>query len=117
MYLSRGVLMLDEDLLPLKEPLEQRNFIVGAVPFSTPTSQMSALLAHRVFITNNSENFLEPAVIREFSLIDTKDATQDPEKLADIISKEWLAGSLKMRQPFLARISANGAVTVNAIEG
>jgi len=78
---------------------------------------MSALLAHRVFSTNNSEHFLEPAVIREFSLIDTKDATQDPEKLTDIISKAWLAGSLMMQEPFLARISADGAVTVKEIEG
>ena len=117
MYLSRGVLMLDHDLPPLKEPLEQKNFIVGTVPFNTLSSELPALLAHRVFITNNSEHFLEPAVIHEFSLIDTKDAPQDPEKLANIISKAWLAGSLKMRQPFLAKVSADGAVTVNAIEG
>jgi hypothetical protein len=33
-----------------------------------------------------------------------------------IISREWLAGSLRTRQPYLARIDADGALTVREIE-
>jgi hypothetical protein len=72
---------------------------------------------HRVFVTEHSRGFLEAAAIHEFSIIDTVLASKDPENLADIISREWLAGSLRGRQPFVARISADGSVTVNEIEG
>lgn len=76
MYMSRADLMLDEDLLPLKEPLERRNFLVGTVPFNTPARQMSALLAHRLFITNNTDHFLKAVVAHKFSLIDNTDASR-----------------------------------------
>lgn len=59
---------------------------------------------------------VEDAAIHEFGIIDTGQATKEPEQLADIISREWLAGSLRMRQPFIARISENGSVAVREIE-
>jgi len=74
------------------------------------------LLTHRVLITEHSKDFLEAAVIHEFGIIDTAQATKEPEKLADIISSEWLAGSLRIRQPFIARISVDGSLTVREIE-
>jgi len=38
---------------------------------------------------------LELAVVHEFCVIDTGNTTKDLEKLTDIISREWLAGSLR----------------------
>lgn len=49
------------------------------------------MLIHRVLITQHSKEFLEAAVIHEFGIIDIAQATKEPEKLADIISREWLA--------------------------
>jgi len=53
------------------------------------------LLTHRVLITEHSKDFLEAAVIHEFGIIDTAQATKEPEKLADVISGEWLAGEIE----------------------
>ncbi len=80
------------------------------------TDKQMDLLTHCVLITEHSKDFLEAAVIHEFGIIDMAQATKDPEDLADIISREWLAGSLRMRQPFIARISADGSLTVREIE-
>jgi hypothetical protein len=116
MFLARGVLMLDRDLLLLQKPLEQKNFIVGAGPASSTDEQVPGLLAHRVFITRNSRSFLELAVIHEFSIVDLGPWTMNPQMLANIISKEWLAGSLRNRQPYLAAVDEDGSMTVKEIE-
>ena len=55
-------------------------------------------------------------MVHEFCIIDAKHAPKDAEKLADIISRAWLEGSLRARQPYLARIDADGSVTVREIE-
>ena len=115
MYVKRGVLILEEGLSALESPLKSRNVWVHMISAVAADQQMD-LLVHRVLITEHSKDFLEAAVIHEFSIIDTSQATKEPEKLADIISSEWLAGSLRMRQPFIARISGNGSVTVREIE-
>jgi hypothetical protein len=116
MFVKRGVLILDEGLRALESPLKSRNFWVHIIS-AVATDQRMDLLTHRVLITENSKEFLEAAVIHEFGIIDTAQATKEPEKLADIISSEWLAGSLRMRQPFIDRISADGPVAVVEIEG
>jgi hypothetical protein len=95
--------------------LRLRNFIAFVIP-PLSVGSMTDLLTHRVLITQNSEALLELAVIHEFCLIDIEHASKEPAKLADIISREWLAGSLKARQPYIARISADGSVTVIEIE-
>ena len=114
MYAKRGVLVL-EGLSALESPLKSRNFWVHMISVVAADHQME-LLVHRVLITEHSKDFLEAAVIHEFGIIDTSQATKEPEKLADIISSEWLAGSLRIRQPFIARISVDGSLTVREIE-
>ena len=95
--------------------MKARKFWVHMISAVATDKQMD-LLTHRVLITQHSKDFLEAAVIHEFGIIDMAQATKDPEDLADIISREWLAGSLRMRQPFIARISADGSLTVREIE-
>jgi hypothetical protein len=94
MYVKRGVLILDEGLRALEGPLKSRNFSVHMIS-AVPADQQMYLLEHRVLSTEHSKDFLEAAVIQEFSIIDTAQATKEPEKLADIISREWLSGSLR----------------------
>lgn len=115
MYVKRGVLILDEGLRSLERSLKSRNFWVHMIS-AVPTELQMDLLTHRVLITENSKKFLETAVIHEFGFIDIADATKEPEELAGIISREWLAGSLRARQPFIARISAAGSVSLRHIE-
>lgn len=93
MFVSRGVLIVDEDLFGLQRPLEQRNFRIHVIAASVMDDQIWGMLMHRVLVTNNSSHLLEPAVVHEFSIIDTMEAPKDPERLADIISREWLSGS------------------------
>lgn len=116
MYLARGVLVLEAGMKALERPLQLRNFKVLMMSANPTDQQMGVLLTHRVLVTENAEELLEPAVVHEFSIIDTGNATKDAEKLADIISREWLARSLRTRQPYIARISADGSVTVHEIE-
>jgi hypothetical protein len=115
LYVKRGVLVLEEDLKALENPLKSRNFWVYMISAVAADQQMD-LLVHRVLITEHSKDLLEAAVIHEFGIIDTALATKEPERLADIISREWLAGSLRGRRPFIARNRADGSVTVGEIE-
>ena len=96
--------------------MQLRNFKVLMIAADPTDEQMDDLLTHRVLIAGNSKDLLEPAVIHEFSVINTEHATKDPEELAEIIPREWLDGALRARQPYLARISADGSVTVREIE-
>jgi hypothetical protein len=87
---------------------------VGAVPAALPETQMSALLAHRIFITKDSGQILGSAVICEFSIIFIQEFSKTPEQPAEIISRNgWPA---RRRRPFLARTHSDYSVDVNAIE-
>jgi hypothetical protein len=116
MYVARGVLVLEAGLKALERRLQLRNFKVFLISADPTDEEMANLLTHRVLVTEDSEELLEPAVVHEFCIIDTEHATKDAEKLADLISRAWLEGSLRARQPYLARIDADGSVTVREIE-
>ena len=110
MFVAREVLVLAEGLKELEGPLKWRNFKVFMISADPTDQQMADLLTHRVLVTENSVDLLE------LCIIDTEHETKEPEKLSDIISREWLAGSLRERQPYVARIGTDGSVTVREIE-
>jgi len=83
-------------------PLRTKNFLVGVGPASVDDEQLPALLAHRVFVTNHTEEFREQAAIHEFAIIDVGTDTGDPDKLADIISRGWSMGTLSRRALYVA---------------
>ena len=83
MYTARGVLVLEEGLKAPEGPFKSRNFRVFIISASPTDQQIADLLTHRILITNNATEFLEPAVIHEFCIIDTEHATKDPEELAN----------------------------------
>jgi hypothetical protein len=117
-----GVLILEEELKALEIPLNSRNirvdtFSANAASVDATDQEVFGLLSHRVRITDHSKDFLEEAVIHEFGIFDTEQASQEPEKLTDIIARKWLAGSLRGgRRTFVAQISADGSVSVREIE-
>src|ERR1700678_2108454 len=96
MYVSRGVLALEDGLQALGRPLQQRNFKVFIISAKPTGHQLADLRTFGVLITENSADLLEPAVIDEFSIIDPAQATRLVQKLADMTPREWLAGSLRM---------------------
>lgn len=98
----------------LKKSVHLRAYTIAA-SVAHYLTEVHARASHRVLVTEYSEDLLESSAIHEFRIIDTMRATNDPEKLDDIISREWLAGTLRTRQPYLARINADGSVTVREI--
>jgi hypothetical protein len=121
MYKSRGVLILEEGLKALESPLKSRNFRVHRIAFDSTSvdaadQDVYQMLMHRVLVTDHSKDFLEAAAIHEFGIIDTAQATKDPEELADIISSEGFVSSLRGRGPSIAQVGADGSVAVKEIE-
>jgi hypothetical protein len=114
--MARGVLMLDENLLALQQPLEQKNFKVYTVKTGMKDEQIAPLLAHRIFVTNNAKDFRESAAVYEFSIIDTANALQDPQTLARQISDAWIQMSLKGKQPFILRLMKQGDPVLEQVE-
>ena len=116
MAMARAVLILDENTLFLQEPLEKRNFRVYTVRHGMKDEQIAPLLAHRIFVTNNSRDFLSAAAIFEFSIIDTSNAYQDPASLAEEISEAWIAMKLKGKQPFVLRLNRETPPTLESVD-
>jgi hypothetical protein len=110
--LSRGKtpLFLDENLLNLKAPLQEKGFTV-----LTPKSGkldpdlLAEDLPGRIFVTNNPRDFLYSASLLDFSIIDTTHVTDDPQSLAEVIARAWVDYSLKAEHPaFLLVLRQNG---------
>jgi hypothetical protein len=102
LFLEGTMLHRNNDLFPDETAVEK-------AIFQTIQQQKNISL-----LLSSSQNI--DRVVSAYCIIDMAQATKDPEELADIISREWLAGSLRMRQPFIARISADGSLTVREIE-
>lgn len=76
--MSRGVLILDGDLLSLQTALEAKNFRVYLLKRGLSDDQKRALLAHRILITDDVEAFRLQAAESECSLIDTSGTDHVP---------------------------------------
>jgi len=114
--MARGVLILDENLLFLQKPLEAKNFKVYTLPRGLKDEQIAPLLAHRIFVTNNAEDFRQEAPEKEFSIIDTSGALQDPEALAKQISRLWIGLKLNTQRPFVLKLRRDGSGVLEPIE-
>jgi hypothetical protein len=114
--MARGVLILDEHLYQLEQPLAQKNFKVYRVTSGMQDDQIAKELAHRILVTNNAADFREAAAIHEFSIIDTRSTLKDPAVLAEQISRVWIEAELRSKQPFYARLNQDGTATVTSIE-
>ena len=87
--MSRGRVVVDEDLEHIVDAIRKKNIIV-----ITPTKGLkdpeiikSHILSGRIFITNNSADFVKDATSYEYGIIATENIRfKDPEKLAKMIS-------------------------------
>jgi hypothetical protein len=110
--LSRGKapLFLDENLLNLKAPLQEKGFTV-LTPKSGKLNPelLSEDLPGRIFVTNNLRDFLYSASLLDFSIVNTTQVTEDPQSLAEMIARAWVDYSLKAEHPsFLLVLKQNG---------
>ena len=105
--MSRGIVVLDEDLLGLYEPLRRLHMRVLVPPAKTPDRhRFEWWLPGRLLITNNQDDFREMAVVHEFGVIQiSQKLMADPESLAAQISKEIVNRRLWSNKPFILSIS------------
>ncbi len=107
--LARATLVLDENLFSLKPELEKRNFKVITVPSGMADDTIKQqILSHRIFVTNNPEDFKYDVPVLEFSVIDTTRAPKDPITLASLISKAFVDYGLKSKGQFILSLHGSG---------
>jgi hypothetical protein len=102
--MSRGKVVLDENLEALSNELKDRNMMVIVPPKGTKDSFIKKnFLAGRLFITNNSKDFIDDASSYEYGIISTeKIKFKDPELLSKMISDAIIKFKLWSRtDPFI----------------
>ena len=83
---SRGVLVVDKHP-DLVAALQTRNIKALSAPAVLTDDQIRELIIpHRIFVTNNSKDFLDDATSFEYSIIGTEAVSKDAKALAAMIS-------------------------------
>jgi len=109
--MARGTLVIDECLEPLAPYIEQKNIHV-----IVPEKKMSddkiikTLLANRIIVTHNVDDFKDKASSFDYGIISTKNVNiQQLDVLADMISKAIIAHKLwSYRHGFLLTLKQDG---------
>lgn len=108
--MSRGVLVVDENLIGLEDELRKRNIKV-IVPKRNMSDEdiKHELLTHRIIVTNNTKDFIDAAVEVEYGIIATENIKfKDSKRLADIISKAIIKFNLwGVRSGFILTLEPN----------
>lgn len=113
--MSKGLIVLDENVENLEEALQDKNIRVLVVPKGTPDLEiMKKIIPFRMFVTINAKDFENQVTDYEFGLIALDQAllAQGEEAVADKISKaasKYSLWSLKIN--FIVRIHASGKTT------
>lgn len=110
--MSRGVLVVDENLLFLKGSLEDRNIRVLVPEQGWDDSFIKrVLLPHRIFVTNNAKDFERDISSFEYGLIDIPQSLLvDPAHAAKLISDAIIEHGLwSLPRGFLLRFQADGS--------
>jgi len=109
--MSRGVVVLDNNIESLESHLQKRNIKVIVPPAGMQDEHIiEKLLPFRIFITNNVRHFTNDASSFEYGIIDVPmDLMADPAKAAKAISDAIISHSLWSKShAFLVTISNNG---------
>lgn len=104
-------LILDEHLRDLEAHLVSKNMRVRLPPAGMPDEKIAEdWLPNRVFVTNNSKDFVPFASEYDIGIIATENLkSKDAAKLADIISKAITAHSLwSIRHGFILTLMDSG---------
>jgi hypothetical protein len=102
--MSRGRVVLDENLSTISLELQKRNIkVILPTPGTSDDKIKETLLVGRLFITNNSKDFINDASSYEFGIISTeKIKLKNPKKLAKMISDAIIKFKLwSQNDPFI----------------
>ena len=109
--MSRGKVVLDEKLQDISNELRNRNIIV-IMPMAGMKDEdiKEKMLAGRLFITNNSKDFVDDASSYEYGIVSTeKIKFKDPKKLAKMISDAIIKFKLwAQTEPFVLVLHEDG---------
>jgi hypothetical protein len=109
--MSRGRVVLDECLESIERELSKRNIVVISVPKGMSDDRIKRdYLSGRLFITNNSVDFVDDASSYEYGIVSTeKIKFKEPEKLSKMISDAIVKYKLwSQSEPFLLVLSESG---------
>lgn len=109
--MSRGTVIVDENLRSVGPYLTDANIRVRMPPQGMEDKQIAReYLPNRIFITNNSKDFIRAAIKYDIGIIATENIqSKDPELLADLISDVLIDFSLwSERTGFLLTLMNDG---------
>lgn len=110
--MARGIVVLDENISSISEALSDRNLrVLNIIPGMNDELIKQTVLSGRIFITNNSIDFIYDAKKLEYGIISTENVRdKDPEKLARLISQAIVKHSLwSKKHGFIAMLSDSGS--------
>lgn len=89
--MSRGILVLDENVSSLETPLRNRNFRIMNAPQGVSDEKIAnSMLSGRTFVTKNSKDFITLGTELEIGIINCDSLfTKSPEELSKIISDAY----------------------------
>ena len=109
--MARGILILDENLFSLAEELKKKKIrVLKILPGTDDKAIKEHSLSGRIFVTNNSKDFVKDAKNLEFGIISTEGVkSKDTENLAELISDEIIKNQLWSKQDgFILYLKDNG---------
>ena len=108
--MARGTIILDENLMDLEKPLSEMNIHVRVPPQSTADKDIAKnFLTNRVFVTNNSKDFIKYASSYDIGIIATENVSKDPAKLVEMISEAIIKFNVwSIRHGFILKLRQNG---------
>lgn len=118
--MARGIVVVDENLIGLKEFLETKNIKVISVPREMLDPDIrDKLLFHRIFITNNSDDFIKDAVEKQYGIIATEKLDfKDSKHLSKIISDAIIDFDLwSMKAGFILELKPDGKHDLKILKG
>ena len=117
--MSRGVIVLDQNIETLKPFLQERNIKVIEPPTGMKDPDIiRLLLPHRILVTNNVIDFKKEASSFEFGIIGVpKSLMANPENAAALVSKALTDHKLwAKRHGFLVTLSVKGKSTMEDLK-
>lgn len=108
--MSRGIVVLDENLSALEPYLLKYNMRIVIPPKGMPDEEIKhSILSKRILITNNSKDFVKDASAFEYGIIATEKVSKDPQTLAKMISQALSEFNLWSKQHgFILVLMQNG---------
>ena len=109
--MARGTVVIDENLRNLANPLQDKNIRTRLPPLGMSDDKIAHdYLPNRVFITNNSKDFIKYAPQFDIGIIATESLKSlDAENLADMISDVITEYSIwSLRHGFILHLKDDG---------